>query len=72
MDGAFQGYNPTSHGCTAPNCGDQETEWFSGFDGRRCKRHAPEFSIVRYLELHVAGFPGAALAYLRSAQEDVA
>ena len=69
-DRGYDGYDPTAVGCS--NCGSPETVTCDGFHGRRCANCPPAFDPDVAVELHVAGFPGAALAYLRSAQEDVA
>jgi hypothetical protein len=55
-----------AHGCTEDGCGTQDTTVVDGFHGRRCDDHAPGFDPRRAVGLMVAGFPGAALAYVRT------
>lgn len=49
-------------GCNV--CG-RPSSTVSGIDGKRCDRHPGEFDPSTAVELHVGGFPGAALAYVR-------
>lgn len=35
------GYNPQSAGCTATDCGSQQTVSLDGRFGRRCVEHSP-------------------------------
>lgn len=59
-------YNPGQRGCTALDCGSQDTATVDGHNGRRCANHAPRFDPVRAVELMRRGLPGAALAYVRT------
>ena len=54
-------YNP-GDGCEL--C-QQPAATVDGINGRRCTDHAPVFDVDKCVELAAAGFPGAALAYLR-------
>jgi hypothetical protein len=51
-------------GCTG--CGTQATATIDGFHGRRCRACAPDFDPATAVRLMVDGWPGAAVAYVRT------
>jgi hypothetical protein len=55
---------PLPEGCSI--CHTQDTATVDGFHGRRCANHPPTFDPDRAVRLHLAGHPGAALAYVRT------
>jgi hypothetical protein len=54
-------------GCTAPDCGTQDTVTLDGVHGRRCAQHPPTFDVDRAVQLAVSGQLETALGYCRTA-----
>lgn len=53
-------------GCTAPDCGTQDTVTLDGVHGRRCAEHPPTFNPTIAVELAVAGQLADAYGYCRT------
>jgi hypothetical protein len=62
------GYTTAKNGCTAKDCGSQNTVTLDGHNGRRCADHAPGFSPDRAVALMMKGESEAAISYC---QQDV-
>ena len=58
------GYTTAAEGCTV--CGTQQTETLSGLHGRRCAAHPAGFDPNTAVAILMAGWPGAAAAYVRA------
>lgn len=53
-------------GCTATDCGTQDTITLDGVHSRRCAQHPPTFDPQRAVELAVSGRLETALGYCRA------
>ena len=63
----FHGWTRSAtDGCTAPDCGTQDTVTLDGVHGRRCADHPPIFDAARAVELAVGGLLDTAFGYCRA------